>query len=214
MDSWTTSTVCERTSSGASPRRFPRGARASRRHWRMSFSKGVCIATGELLCAVCYCCVLPDAFAMCMHSMSFSNNNMCVWGGLPCCCVNFLNQNVCVCVCGGGLCSYHTKVYNFLKDLSGQKNMLPSAPRAMVQASGEPAHTHTHPHTPIHTYERHHSRTDTATSPSCQAKGAGQEGRVAHFPPPPDALPQRPSWHSPLPAHRRSRHLQASLDRA
>ena len=37
----------------------------------------VWITTGQLLAAVCYCCVLQDAFAMCMYSMSFSNN-MCV----------------------------------------------------------------------------------------------------------------------------------------
>ena len=36
----------------------------------------VWIPTGQLLAAVCYCCVLQDAFAMCMYSMSFSNN-MC-----------------------------------------------------------------------------------------------------------------------------------------
>ena len=37
----------------------------------------VWITTGQLLAAVCYCCVLQDAFAMCVYSMSFSNN-MCV----------------------------------------------------------------------------------------------------------------------------------------
>ena len=36
----------------------------------------VWITTGQMLAAVCYCCVLQDAFAMCMYSMSFSNN-MC-----------------------------------------------------------------------------------------------------------------------------------------
>ena len=39
------------------------------------------ITTGQLLAAVCYCCVLQDAFAMCMYSMSFSNN-MCVCAAL------------------------------------------------------------------------------------------------------------------------------------
>ena len=38
----------------------------------------VWINTGQLLAVVCYCCVLQDAFAICMYSMSFSNN-MCVY---------------------------------------------------------------------------------------------------------------------------------------
>ena len=37
----------------------------------------VWITAGQLLAAMCYCCVLQDAFAMCMYSMPFSNN-MCL----------------------------------------------------------------------------------------------------------------------------------------